>query len=268
MKSAFLEVQSGIDNSDLQRVAPSVFAEKPWDKVSARYSFLPTIEVVNAIKKETGLVPYSVRQSGTRIEGKEGYTKHMLRFRQPGSDSTPRIWKVGGIIPECILVNSHDRASAFVIGAGVYRLACLNGLLVSVGADSRYKVIHLAQTIETVLEAVTKVTNGFPQIVDRVARFQSVTLDLDKQHRLAELALGLRYEKDKSPFPFYRLLEKRRYQDDKNDLFTVINVIQENLLQGQPSSGRGFRGSRVVSSIDQNMKLNAGLWELAETFVK
>lgn len=260
MKSSFLTKSSGIESSELREVAPSVFASKPWEKVSSRYSFLPTSEILETMKKETGLIPYSVMQAATRIEGKQGYTKHMLRLRLPNAPIV-----LGGV-PECVLINSHDRASSFIIGAGVFRFICLNGLMVSVGPESKYKVIHYATNMQTVMDAVAKVIGSFPLIADRVARFSNIHLDLEQQRRLAEMALGLRYESDKVPFHHSRLLEKRRYQDDKHDLWTVTNVIQENLLQGQSALRGAQRGSRVVRSIDANMKLNQGIWQLAEQF--
>ena len=57
-----------LDRSQLQRIAPSVFAEQAWSGVSDKYTFLPTSAVVDALAQE-GLQPYQARQSFTRIEG-------------------------------------------------------------------------------------------------------------------------------------------------------------------------------------------------------
>jgi hypothetical protein len=57
-------------------------------------------------------------------------------------------------------------------------------------------------------------------------------------------------------------------------LWTTFNVIQENLIQGQHISrrarvvNRSFHSTRAVASIDSNLSINRGLWEIAETFAK
>ena len=72
------------------------------------------------------------------------------------------------------------------------------------------------------------------------------------------------------------LLQPRRYADQKDsDLFTVFNVIQENLIKG---GIRGYRlnkygyttrtKTREVKAIDQNVKLNRALWTLTEKMME
>jgi hypothetical protein len=61
----------------------------------------------------------------------------------------------------------------------------------------------------------------------------------------------------------------------KDDLFSILNVVQENLIKG------GVRGyakdkngytkrirSRAINSIDQNTALNRALWTLAEKMMQ
>ena len=38
--------------AEIQKYAPSVFAEKPWDGVSSRYRFIPTIAFVESLMSE------------------------------------------------------------------------------------------------------------------------------------------------------------------------------------------------------------------------
>src|SRR5215468_8800558 len=69
-----------LTNDQLMRFAPSVFATKPWQEMSARYSFIPTISIIEKMRNE-GFVPFHAQQAVTRIEGKGEFTKHMVRFR-------------------------------------------------------------------------------------------------------------------------------------------------------------------------------------------
>lgn len=65
----------------LRAYTPSVFASQAWAGASDRYTFIPTIDVVEALIQE-GFTPVSAQQSRTRIEGKGDFTKHMLRFQR------------------------------------------------------------------------------------------------------------------------------------------------------------------------------------------
>jgi hypothetical protein len=64
-------MRTALSNEQLRSIAPSIFATQPYDKVSDRYSFIPTIDVVEKMRTE-GFAPFSVTQSKTRarIQGK------------------------------------------------------------------------------------------------------------------------------------------------------------------------------------------------------
>lgn len=62
--------------------------------------------------------------------------------------------------------------------------------------------------------------------------------------------------------------QPHREEDKYDDLYTVLNVIQENLLRGNISgtnkeTGRRFT-SRDITSIGKDVDVNQGLWNIAE----
>ena len=252
----------------LKAQAPSVFAEKPWNGVSDKYVFLPTSEVVNSLM-EKGIQPMTVKQSRTRIEGKYGFTKHMIRFR-PTAYQT-RV--VGGVYPEIVMTNAHDRGSSYILESGMYRLICSNGMVASAGVNESYRVRHMGTTIGEVLDATYRIIDNFPQIEDQVIRFQNMQLTQEQREKMAEMALGLRWDAGKAPFAAARLLSVRREADKGTDLWTTFNVIQENITQGQHFSrwnrvsNPGLRSTRGLASIDADLSVNRGLWKLAEELV-
>ncbi len=253
----------------LSELPASVHAESAWSKVSSKYSFLSTLDVVKALG-DVGLAPYLVKQSGTRIEGKEGYTKHLMRFRSEGMQAM-----AGNTYPEVVLINAHDRASSFILEMGLFRLVCLNGLVVSFGNWGKYRIRHVASSISDVLVAASAIVEQFPMIEETVNRMQAISLTTDQRLALATRAMGLRWESDKAPLEAARLLQSRRIEDKGEDLWSTFNVIQENLLRGQHVSRYGRfhhtgerieRSIREVKSIDMEMSINRGLWEIAEGF--
>src|SRR5438128_2569856 len=106
----------------IRTVAPSVFAAQPWHGTSDRYRFFPTVHVVEGLMQQ-GFLPVRAQQSRTRIEGKDDFTKHLLRFRHASmADSA-----VASTVPKIVLINSHDGTSAYHLSLGLYRVICTNG---------------------------------------------------------------------------------------------------------------------------------------------
>jgi hypothetical protein len=113
-------------------------------------------------------------------------------------------------------------------------------------------------------------------VLDAVARWQAVTLTELAQQEFARRATALRWDAEQ---PVMRLLgpgallTPLRYGDDKRDLWTTFNVVQEHLLRGGDrymgyTEGMGIRRNttRPVASLVLGQKLNKGLWQLAEEF--
>lgn len=262
-----LKVFNSFSPIELNALPNSVLAVHPWERVSKDYAFLSSLEVTKALG-EVGLYPYLVQQAGTRIESKDGYTKHLMRFRS--STIKPL---TGNVYPEVVLINAHDRASSFMVELGLFRCACLNGLMVSLGNWGKYRIRHVASSISDVLVAAEAVVDMFPMIEERVSRMQQTMLTWAQYSAFAEQAMSLRWEAGKMPFEAHNVLRVRRTEDNATDLWTVFNVIQENLLKGQRNImrqsryGAPQRASREVKSLDMQMSLNHGLWELAESYV-
>jgi hypothetical protein len=240
---------------------PALSKTEPWHGVSSKYAFLSTAKVIEALGSE-GIKPYSCKTSYTRMEDKRGYTKHMLRFRQPSTDKPI----VGGVHPEIVLTNSHDRGSSFSIELGLFRLVCSNGLVVSSGVFDAFRIRHVSTDIDTVLGAVHSILQQFPQVEDSIRRMQGVQLTDSQREYMAQLAMGLRWEADKAPFESTRLLSYRRSADSGKDLWSTYNVIQENMLQGQHVRAYHSRSTRAIKSIDSDLAINRGLWSIAERY--
>ena len=89
-----------------------------------------------------------------------------------------------------------------------------------------------------------------------------------EQRLFAHAALQLRYDTaDKAaPITEAQALAAHRTADTDNDLWSTFNRVQENLVRGGTrftTNGRRNR-TRAVTGIDQNVKLNRALWQLAE----
>lgn len=258
---------TALTNDQLMATAPSVFASQPWEKMSERYTFIPTIQIVEKMRNE-GFVPVAAVQSRTRIEGKQDFTKHMIRFRDVRNGDAPAIRTLGTVYPELVLTNAHDGGSAYKLDAGLFRLVCLNGMVVSDGNVSQINVRHTGSA-DGIIEASYAIVEEFPKVLDAVGQFASLRLSAPEREAFATAALSLRYDEGEAPVTAAQVLRPRRSEDADSTLWNTFNVTQEALLTGglrgrNPESSRRLR-TRPVSGISENTRLNKALWTLTQT---
>ena len=250
-----------LTTQQLQSQAPALFTEEPHYEASDKYHFVSTIDVINEIKS-LNWYPTSVQQSSVKDNDKEGYQRHLVRFRHFDDLLNPKDNAV-----ELLLFNSHDRSTAFSISAGIYRFVCANGLVIANSVFESYKIKHIGDRENDVTQAIDKITSFKPQLQQKIDTFESITLSQAEQESFARSSIPLRFHKHLE-IDHKDLLIPHRDEDTKDDLYTTLNVIQENLLRGNISgvnntTGRRFT-SREVTSIARDVDVNQGLWDIAE----
>lgn len=245
----------------LRHVAPSIFAPEPHGSRSDRYTYIPTAEVLSNLRKE-GFEPFMVTQSRVRRDDRREFTKHMLRLRHASQINDAEA-------AEIVLLNSHDGSSSYQMIAGMFRFVCSNGLVCGDVVED-IRVPHKGQIVDKVVQGAYDVLDGFDLVREVRDELRSVQLDTREAEVFARSALALKYEETPGqgmPITEQQVLAPRRGADDKPDLWSTFNRVQENLMRGGLSARNraGRRTStRAVSGIDQSVKLNRALWMLAE----
>ena len=90
-------------------------------------------------------------QARARDPGRAGHAKHMLRFRH--ADARPLAERrVGQVFPEIVLLNSHDGTGAYRVMSGVFRLMCLNGMVVADRRGAEVRVPHKGDVVHRMIE--------------------------------------------------------------------------------------------------------------------
>jgi len=259
--------QFPLSNEQLMNQAPALFTEEAHSDVSDKYYFIPTINVIDEIKANNWY-PVSVSEASVRDMGKNGYQQHLVRFRHFDDLLHPQDNAV-----ELLLFNSHDRTKSFSISAGIYRFVCSNGLVIADSVFESYKIKHLGDRENDVTTAVKSITDIKPKLMQKVQHLESIELTQLEQESFARSSIPLRFDKHLE-VEAKDLLVPHRDADTKDDLYTVLNVIQENLLRGNISgtnkdTGRRFT-SKEIKSISKDVEVNQGLWDIAEriAFIK
>lgn len=264
-----------LTEEQLRSLVPSAFAASAHESRSARYVHIPSTRLLSALS-DNGFVPYSARQSKPKTSDRYNYAKHMIRFRHIGGG---RIARVGDVAPEVVLVNAHDGTSLYQLFAGLFRAVCLNGMVVSAGNIEEVRIPHKGNVIDQVIEGSFRVLESAKLSLEAPERWSGITLSPQQRLAFAEAAHALRFaDADgniNTPIKSTQLLEARRQEDTSKDLWTTFNVVQENVLRGglhgvgRDANNRPRRvTTRSINGIDQNVKLNRSLWELAEKTAK
>ncbi|MCE6075307.1 DUF932 domain-containing protein [Agrobacterium vitis] len=254
--------REALDNEALYRHVPSIFARQAHDSRSQRYVYVPTIDIVEGLRRE-GWLPFFAVQAVPRDGDRMGHAKHMLRLRRDDGIGKPEA-------AEVIIVNSHDGTSSYQMFAGMLRFVCTNSLV----AGERFeevRVPHKGNIQHDIIDGVYTVAEDFPRLIDASETMKETRLSEEEQRVLADASLVARYGEEESPIRPDQILMPRRREDSGQNLWTTYNVIQENMIKGglhgsrRNAEGRMRRSqTRAINGIDQNVTLNRALWTLAE----
>lgn len=254
---------------EMRAYAPAIFADHAHESRSSRFVHIPSHELLGAMANE-GFLPVSVKVGGSKNAEKRNFTKHMIRFRRAESLNKP-LDTLGQIIPEVILINAHDGTSAYQLHAGLFRLACLNGLIVSAGESTSVKIGHRGNALDKVIEGSFTVLNEARHTLPRAEAMAGIELSEGEQIAFASAALELRPGSEGREVNVQSLIRPRRIGDNGGNLWLTFNKVQESLIKGgfryQVRDERGSvqsRFARPVNNVSDDVKLNKALWALAE----
>jgi hypothetical protein len=246
------------DSGFMHKHAPALFATTAHPKMSERYSFTNTYDILLHMHNR-GFRVTSV-MGGTSM-----YNSVMVRMRNDAYG------KHHGGSPEFIVTDSHDGSKKLKLMLGYITFICMNGMI---AGDILYakSFIHLAPDLMSQVRLeLDDIDVHVKKLVNRVASMRSYTTTIGERWLLADAAIEERFSYDASgAFKSdmrKKLLEPRRAEDTENDLYTVMNVVQENSLRGGISyntPNHRVQRMRPISGVDRNMHINQRIWLEAE----
>lgn len=225
--------------------------------VSERYQFISSAEIIDRFLEEGWRVESATVAAPRKRDPL--FAKHMIDFRNP--DLEP----IHGSVPRIILVNSHDGSSSARVLAGVYRYVCANGLIVGTTINKEI-VRHTGDAAADLIHRMQQLARNTSKLYSKIDTWSKKDLSKAQRFEMARFAAQLRWG-DAQRFSPEDLLQVRRADDDRGDLWTTFNRLQENTvrggIEGFSRSGRAAT-SRPLSDISRSVDYNAQLWQLAE----
>ena len=241
---------------------PVLYQTDPHEDASEKYSLISSIDVIDELKSYNWY-PTSIQIASVKDESREDKQVHCVRLRHFDDLIAPQENAV-----EILFFNSFDRTKAFTISLGVYRFSCANGLVIGETFES-FKLRHIGDLENNLSDIVQKIAEYKPKLEQKIRDFSSLTLNKQERETFAKLSIPLRYEPHLEINHEDLLITHRDADRKDTSLYTVINILQENLLKPKNISGintvtgRKF-GSREITSISKDYEINTGIWNLAE----
>lgn len=241
----------------MKSLPTSALATTAAPTVSERYQFISSNEIIERFA-EDGWVVADANVAAPRKRDPL-FAKHMIDFRHPDYK------EINGAVPRIILVNSHDGSSSARVLAGVFRFVCSNGLVV--GTTTGKEVVrHTGDAAADLIHRMQQLARNTSKLYTQIDTWSKKDLTKAQRHEMARFAAQLRWG-DAQRFSAEDLLAVRRADDDRGDLWTTFNRLQENTvrggIEGLSRSGRSAT-SRPLSDISRSVEYNAQLWQLAE----
>lgn len=260
-----LQTAKYLSKANIKSLAPSVFSDKPSEDVSSKYTHIPTERVIDDMEL-LGWKPIEAKEVKARKLSTRGFQKHLLVFR---NDDVVINGKDGDtVFPQILLTNSHDGKNAFTFQAGLYRLVCENGLVIADTQFEDVKMRHMGYTFEDLQVLIKEMVEKLPLTVESMNQMKAKELEQEQILAFAKEAINTRFtekEVNRIKIDWDAFIEPVRKEDEGNDLWSVFNVVQEKLIEGDfdYTIGGKARKAREIKNFKQDMKINKELFELA-----
>lgn len=252
-----------LSNDQIKSAAPSVFALAPSPKVSERYAYLPTYPVIEKLR-ERGLGVTSVKQGNTRDVSGRIYSMHKVRMAKVDDVYSRQTRDLGGLTPQIIILNSHNRTTSMTMFGGMLRGLCHNGLFFGSAGAGGFKAMHYRMDMERVTDAAYSIVDRFEKLIEGANEWSKIQLTVGQAQRFAQKALEIRGTSMK--VDAYDLLKANRPQDIASDLWTTFNTVQERLTHGTVQAQRAnnsWRKLPAIKSLKVDVDMNRKLWTAA-----
>lgn len=269
--------QKVLSKEELKKIVPVAFKNQPTNPdVSKQYLFVNTETIIDDLAK-LNWYPVNAGQRKTRKENTI-FSKHMVAFQNP--DLTIKGKDGDETYPRIILTNSHDGTQSFRFHVGIFRLVCSNGLIVADKEFSDFRIKHKGYTFGELREIVNKTVQDLPNRVEVMNKMSSRILTEQERNKMALDAMLIRagiqptseeakdfdYDQD----TIKEILTPTRKEDEGSSLWTVFNVVQEKIINGNFNAalkGSKVRKVRAIRSFEKDIQVNKELFKLASSLI-
>ena len=283
-----------LSKDELREIAPSIFSTKPSPEVSKHYSHIPTDKLIDDMKL-LGWNVIDAKEVNARQKSTIGFQKHLVVFRNDDivinqmpnnireSITSPTGYRrtdgtfakknpIDTVFPQILLTNSHDGKNAFTFTAGLFRMICENGLVISTNEFEKVSIRHMGYDFDELQKQINEMVERLPLTVESMNNMIDTKMNQDSILKFAKDMLAVRFPEDelrRITIDMDDFITPVRPEDNGDDLWSVFNVIQEKIIEGdfEYSIGSKHRKARQIKNFKQDMDLNSKMFDVALDYV-
>jgi hypothetical protein len=242
-----------------------------------------------------GWKPIDAKEVQSRTPKTSGYQKHLVVFRNddivinqmPGnvvqSNSSPTGYRnldgtfakknpLDTVFPQILLTNSHDGKNAFTFTAGLFRMICENGLVISTNEFEKVAIRHMGYDFDELQKQITDMVEKLPLTVASMNKMIDTKMEQESILKFAKDMLAVRFPEDelkRITINMDEFITPVRPEDKGEDLWSVFNTIQEKIIEGdfEYTIGTKHRKARQIKNFKQDMDLNSKMFDVALEYV-
>jgi hypothetical protein len=254
---------------ELKELAPSIFTAKPSNEVSKHYSHIPTDRLIRDMEI-LGWGVVDAKEVKARTNKTKGYQKHLVVFRNP--DVVINGQNDDTVFPQILLTNSHDGKNAFTFTAGLFRMVCENGLVISTNEFEKVSIRHMGYDFDELQKQINDMVEKLPLTVESMNKMIDTKLSQEAIIDFAKDMLAVRFpeeELNRITIDMDEFVTPIRDEDKGDDLWSVFNVVQEKIIEGdfEYIAGAKVRKARQIKNFKQDMDLNSKMFDVALQYV-
>ena len=262
-------VMTPLSIDQVKQNAPQAFASAPKPGVSSKYSFLPTSRIIEDMDR-LGWKVNQAKSNRSRTSANAEFGNHIVKFFHPDVFMKDQDGNVEAYV-NIVVMNNHMGTGSFKFEMGIFRLVCENGLIIKDKDFGGFNMRHSGYSFEQLQETLNAAMTRLPEVVGKINDYNQIIMSKEAQKAFAQQAFALRSYQDRSltETELEEFLAPRRKQDEGDSLWVVLNRIQESVLKGGYSITNKkdkLRRAKSIKNIQQDIKLNQQVWELAGTF--
>ena len=253
--------------NELKEIAPSIFTAKPSSDVSDKYSHIPTDRLI----KDMEVLGWGVVDAKeVKARKNVGYQKHLVVFRNP--DVVINGQNDDTVFPQILLTNSHDGKNAFTFTAGLFRMVCENGLVISTNEFEKVSIRHMGYDFDELQKQINDMVEKLPLTVESMNKMIDTKLSQESIIEFAKDMLAVRFpeeELNRITIDMNEFVTPVRDEDKGDDLWSIFNVVQEKIIDGdfEYIAGTKVRKARKIKNFKQDMDLNSKMFDVALQYV-
>ena len=289
-----LKKSQKLSKDELREIAPSIFSTVPSPEVSKKYSHIPTDKLIDDMEL-LGWNVIDAKEVAARTKGTRGFQKHLVVFRNDDivinqmpnniveSSTSPTGYRrtdgtfakknpIDTVFPQILLTNSHDGKNAFTFTAGLFRMVCENGLVISTNEFEKVSIRHMGYDFDELQVQINEMVERLPLTVESMNNMIDTKMNQNSIVKFAKDMLAVRFPEDelrRITIDMDEFITPVRPEDKGDDLWSVFNVIQEKIIEGDfdYTIGTKHRKARQIKNFKQDMDLNSKMFDVALEYV-